>query len=241
MGFGQSLGVNWWGSKCTSRGLRHVDHSTTIPSIKVGSSTYTNVVLKNSFVFTLQDGTEQTPAGQGYASYDTATSTMTIPAVKVGTETYLDVKLLNTGNFVFILQGATPLTASTVGEVNAFFASYDALSTRSLPATGATAYSLDDACYRDNGQTKAYNITYHDTNLALVLARDAYRIGQRRTNLQVSAVRNSVNSNGSSRREIDVQYDVVYTDGSTQKAATETLISGSSQGTSGCSMNRPAF
>jgi hypothetical protein len=92
----------------------------TIPSVKVGASTYTNVILKNSFVFTLQDATEQTPAGQGYAIYDGASNMLTIPAVKVGTETYLDVKLLNTGNFVFILQGVTPLTASTVGGSQCF-------------------------------------------------------------------------------------------------------------------------
>jgi len=44
----------------------------TIPSVKVGAETYTNVILKNSFVFTLQEANEQTPAGKGYASYDTA-------------------------------------------------------------------------------------------------------------------------------------------------------------------------
>jgi len=207
----------------------------TIPSVQVGAETYTNVILKNSFVFTLQDATEQTPAGQGYAIYDTATSVLTIPAVKVGTATYLDVKLLNTGNFVFILQGTTQLTASTVSEVNSFLASFDALFARSVPASGAIAYSLNDACYRDDGATKAYNTSYYDANLALVLARDAYRIGSKRTNIQISAVRNSTNSNGSSRREIDVQYDTVYSDGSANRGNTETLISGSSQGTSGCS------
>ena len=207
----------------------------TIPSVKVGASTYTNVILKNSFLFTLQDATEQTPAGQGYASYDGATNMLTIPAVKVGAETYLDVKLLNTGNFVFMLQSTTQLTASTVGEVNTFFASYDALFAMSLPASGATMFSLDDACYRNDGRTKAYNIADYDPNSALTNLLYAPRIGQRRANLQVLAVRNSVNSNGSSRREIDVQYDAVFTDGSTKKAETETLISGSSQGTSGCS------
>ena len=207
----------------------------TIPSVKVGAETYTNVILKNSFVFTLQDATEQIPAGKGYATYDTTTSVLTIPAIKVGTATYLDVKLLNTGNFVFMLQSTTQLTASTVDEVNTFFASYDALSAMSLPASGATMFSLDDACYRDNGRTKAYNISDYDPNLAWTNSLYAYRIGQRRANLQVLAVRNSVNSNGSSRREIDVQYDAVFTDGSTKKAETETLISGSSQGTSGCS------
>ena len=207
----------------------------TIPSVKVGAETYTNVILKNSFVFTLQDATEQSPAGKGYAIYDTQTMVLTIPAVKLGTATYLDVKLLNTGNFVFMLQSTTQLTASTVGEVNTFFASYDALSAMSLPASGATMFSLDDACYRNDGRTKAYNIADYDPNSALTNLLYAPRIGQRRANLQVLAVRNSVNSNGSSRREIDVQYDAVFTDGSTKKAETETLISGSSQGTSGCS------
>jgi hypothetical protein len=171
-------------------------------------------LFKNSFVFTLQDATEQIPAGKGYASYDTTTSVLTIPAIKVGTATYLDVKLLNTGNFVFIIQGMTQLTASTVSEINALLASADALSARSVPASGAIFTSLADACYRNGGSTKAYNISDYDANLALVLARDAYRIGAKRTNMQVLAVRNSTNSNGSSRREIDVQYDLVYSDGS---------------------------
>jgi hypothetical protein len=186
----------------------------TVPSVQVGAETYTNVILKNSFLFTLQDATEQIPAGQGYASYDTTTSVLTIPAIKVGTATYLDVKLLNTGNFVFIIQGMTQLTASTVSEINALLASKDALSARSVPASGAIFTSLADACYRNGGSTKAYNISDYDANLALVLARDAYRIGAKRTNMQVLAVRNSTNSNGSSRREIDVQYDLVYSDGS---------------------------
>ena len=207
----------------------------TVPSVQVGAETYTNLIFKNSFVFTLQDATEQIPAGKGYASYDTTTSVLTIPAIKVGTATYLDVKLLNTGNFVFILQGMTQLTASTVSEINALLASQDALSARSLPASGAIALSLTDACYRDDGGTKAYKISDYDANLALVYARDAYRIGAKRTNMQVLAVRNSTNSNGSSRREIDVQYDLVYSDGSATRGNPETLISGSSHGTSGCS------
>ena len=45
----------------------------TVPSVQVGAETYTNVILKNSFVFTLQDATEQSPAGKGYATYDLQT------------------------------------------------------------------------------------------------------------------------------------------------------------------------
>ena len=207
----------------------------TVPSVQVGAETYTNLIFKNSFVFTLQDATEQIPAGKGYATYDTTTSVLTIPAIKVGTATYLDVKLLNTGNFVFILQGMTQLTASTVNEVNTFLASFSALFARSLPASGATAYSLTDACWLDGGRTKAYNIADYDANFALVSAREAHRIGSKRTNIQISAVRNSTNTNGSSRREIDVQYDTEYSDGSANRGNTETLISGSSHGTSDCS------
>ena len=209
----------------------------TIPSVSVGASTFTNVTLLNTgnFVFTLQGATEQKPAGPGVATYDGATNVLTLPAVKLGSDTYLDVKLLNTGNFVFTLQGATLLPQATVDEVKAFVASFDALWATAVPANGTVAVSLNDSCYVSNGRTKAYLAADFDADPADTRASEAYRVGSTRTNVQVLALRNLSNADGSSRREIDYQYDIVYKDGSTARDAKETLVSGSSAGTPGCS------
>lgn len=209
----------------------------TIPSVSVGASTFTNVTLLNTgnFIFTLQGATEQKPAGPGVATYDGATNVLTLPAVKLGNDTYLDVTLLNTGNFVFSLQGATLLPQATVDEVKALLASFDAKWATAVPADGTQATSLNDACYLSNGRTKAYLVADFDADLAETRASEAYRIGATRTNVQVLALRNLRNSDGSSRREIDVQYDVVYKDGSTARDVKEVLVSGSTAGTPGCS------
>lgn len=209
----------------------------TIPSVSVGASTFTNVTLLNTgnFVFTLQGATEQKPAGPGVATYDGATNVLTLPAVKLGSDTYLDVTLLNTGNFVFTLQGATLLPQATVDEVKAFVASFDALWATAVPANGAVGASLNDSCYVSNGRTKAYLVADFDADPADTRASEAYRIGSARTNIQVLALRNMRNVDGSSRREIDIQYDIVYKDGSTARDVKETLVSGSSAGTPGCS------
>lgn len=208
----------------------------TIPSVSVGASTFTNVTLLNggNFVFTLQGATEQKPAGPGVANYDAPSGVLTMPAVKVGAETYVDVKLLNTGNYVFTLQGATPLPADTEAEIKAFMASFDALWAKAVPANGAAAASLQDACYRGGGRTRAWLIADFDSDLVRNRARDSYRVGAQRTKVQVLALRERLNPDGSTRREVDVSYDVVYKDGSTARDSTETLISGSSAGTPGC-------
>jgi len=200
----------------------------TIPSVSVGPSTFTQVTLLNvgNFTFTLQGATEQKPAAPGVANYDLASNVLTIPAVKLGTDTYLDVTLLNIGNYVFSLQGATLLPQATADEIKSFMASFDALWASAVPASGALANALNDACYRSNGRTKAWQVADFDENPATTRASEAYRIGARRINIQVLALRTLGNADGSTRREVDVQYDIAYQDGSTANAAVETLISG---------------
>ena len=209
----------------------------TIPSVSVGPSTFTQVTLLNvgNFTFTLQGATEQKPAAPGVATYDLASNVLTIPAVKLGTDTYLDVTLLNIGNYVFALQGATLLPQATTDEIKSFMASFDALWASAVPASGALANALNDACYRSNGRTKAWQVADFDEDPATTRASEAYRIGARRINIQVLALRTLGNADGSTRREVDVQYDIAYQDGSTANAAVETLISGSSAGSPGCS------
>jgi hypothetical protein len=209
----------------------------TIPSVSVGSSTFTNVTLLNAgnFVFSLQGATEQKPAGPGVATYNVATSVLTLPAVKLGSDTYLDVTLLNTGNFVFSLQGATLLSQATIDEVKAFMAAFDMLWNTAVPANGTLAVSASDGCYVSNGRTRAYLLADFDADIAETVASEAHRVGSRRTNIQVLALRNVRNGDGSNRREIDIQYDILYKDGSTSLEVKETLVSGSTVGTAGCS------
>jgi hypothetical protein len=202
----------------------------TLPAVRVGPSTYVNVTLLNTgnYTFALQGATAETAAAS--VTYDAATGIVNIPAVKVGAATYLDVKLLNVGNFVFTLQAASELPAALSSKVTALLASSDALWATAVPGSGATRLSLTDSCYLDDGGTKAYYVSYVDANLADVLKRDAFRIGEKRTNTQVLAVRNLTNPDSSTRQEIDVQYDITYTDGSVVIANPSTLISGSSAG-----------
>ena len=90
--------------------------------------------------------------------------------------------------------------------------------------------SLEDGCYLSNGFTKAMSIANIDANIAQHVASRAYRIGSTRTNVRVVAERNITNSDGSSRREIDTLYDINYTDGSVDKDAGNTMVTGSTFG-----------
>lgn len=209
----------------------------TIPSVSVGATTFTGVTLKNrgDFVFDLTGYAGNPAVGYpGVASYDGATGVLTLPAVKVGTATFLDVTLRNVGNFVFTLQGATELPASVAAEVAAYARSVEAQTATALPPNGTARMALTDGCWASNGRTRANFIVDYDANLAAYLKRDAYLVGRRIENIQVLGLRNLVNADGSARREIDVQWDVVYTDGTKAVGDRNVLISGSSAGTARC-------
>lgn len=208
----------------------------TIPSVSVGPTTFTGVTLKNrgDFVFDLTGYAGQPAvAFPGVASYDAASGVLTLPAVKVGDATFIDVKLLNAGNYVFSLQAATALPQSVTDDVNAFARNFEAQSTR-IWTSGADRLSLTDSCWATNGRTRANYIADYDANLATYQKRDAVLVGRKVQNIQVLAVRNSTNPDGSARREIDIQWDVVYTDGSLVRGEINALISGSSAGTPRC-------
>lgn len=212
----------------------------TIPSVSVGPSTYVNVRLQAdaNFVFSVAAATPQQPATPGVATF--ADGLLTLPAVQVGSQTYLDVTLRDAGNLSFTLQSATPLPAATLDAVNALFTAADAMFATAVPATGALRMSLNDGCWRDDGRTKANFIADWDANAAKYAQRDAYHVGRTRSNVQVLAVRNRTNADGSQRQEIDVQYDLVFKDGTRAAAQTTTLISGSSAGTPGCTTPQSA-
>jgi hypothetical protein len=209
----------------------------TLPSVSVGPTTFTGVTLRNrgNFVFDLTGYAGQPAVSfPGAATYEVGSGMLSIPAVKVADSTYLDVTLLNTGNYAFTLQNATLLPPSVVDEVNAFARSYEGVFATRVPATGAERLALTDACWASSGRTRANYIADYDANLAEYLRRDAYLVGRKVQNIQVLALRNRINPDGSSRREIDVQWDTVYTDGSVSRGDLNTLISGSSAGTPRC-------
>ena len=206
-----------------------------IPSVAVGASTYDKVTLRHmgNYVFTLQDAKEQVPAGPAVGSYNTTSNVLTLPAVKVGDATYVDVTLLNSGNFTFSLMAATALPQSVSAELAAFAREIEAQFASTVPSSGAARLSLADACWRGNGRTRANFVADYDDNVVTYKQRDAYAVGRKVQNLQVLALRNIVNADASTRREIDIEYELVYRDGTVQRD-TQTLLSGSSFGTPGC-------
>lgn len=134
-------------------------------------------------------------------------------------------------------QAPVGAVGTELSEVKSFLDSYDALWANAVPASGTVAASMTDACYLNNGYTRETSITSADSDLALWKSREAYRVGAKRTNATVLAIRSSTNADGSTRREIDIQYDLGYVDGTTDSAVLKTLISGSSHG----SCNTPQF
>lgn len=238
------FGLLGWGTlSLASAQVTSYDATTmvvTIPSVSVGASSYTQVTLKNrgNFVFDLTGATPQTPPAPGVASYDLVTNVLTLPAVKVGAATFVDVKLRNLGDYVFTLESATELPKAVSDEVVAYTQAIEAQFATAVPANGQARMALTDACWRSNGRTRAFNIADIDAELPDYLAREAYQIGRKVQNVQVLALRNRTNPDGSSRREIDVQFDVVYRDGTSSREVNETLLSGSSAGTAGCSTSQ---
>lgn len=208
----------------------------TIPSVSVGPSVFKNVRLLDVgiYTFALQSADDAQP-GPAVASYDATSGIVTMPAVKVGASTYLDVRLRNVGNYVFALEGATELPTATLTAVEEVLRQFAAVFASSTPDSGAARYpaALYDSCFRDNGATRSWLVADYDANVALRRARDEYAVAFTRRNVQVTAVRQRANPDGSSRQEIDVEWESVYRDGSTTRDRT-TLIGGSSAGTPGC-------
>jgi len=106
---------------------------------------------------------------------------------------------------------STPPTAQEI--VTSFLASVDAAWATAVPSTGAVMGAFLDACYLNGGTTKALDAAGFDNNLPNSISWSRYRIGSKRIQAQVLADRTSTNPDGSSRRELDVQYRIDYTDG----------------------------
>ena len=111
----------------------------------------------------------------------------------------------------------------------AFFASYDASLATAIPASGATAAALTDGCSLNNGYSKALGVSDYDADTLRVASRQ-FDIGSIRSAITVTDERTTTNANNTVRREIDVQYVIDYLDGTKDEKATQTLITGSSSG-----------
>ena len=111
----------------------------------------------------------------------------------------------------------------------AFFASYDASLATAIPASGATAAALTDGCSLHNGYSKALGVSDYDADTLRVASRQ-FDIGSIRSAITVTDDRTITNPNNTVRREIDVQYVIDYRDGTKDEKATQTLITGSSAG-----------
>ena len=127
-----------------------------------------------------------------------------------------------------------PSTEPALDAAKAFLAKYDALLATAVPAPGSANTALNDGCFLADGRSKAYIVADFDADPLAVASRQA-GVGTVRSNVKVLAERTVANADGTSRREIDVKYDVAYKDGSKFESPAdttldETIISGSSAG-----------
>lgn len=127
-----------------------------------------------------------------------------------------------------------PPPVATIDAAKALLAAADALWASAVP-TAAQRMSLTDGCYLSDGQTKAFTLTALEANAARVAARDAYRIGEQRSNVQIvpGTEQTLTNPDGSTRKLVKVEYDITYADGSTGGDGAW-MMTGSSAGTPGC-------
>ncbi len=100
-----------------------------------------------------------------------------------------------------------------------------------VPKTAEERYKDHDACYKGNGFTKEFlkQAFAEPTNLRS-RASQAYTIGFTRDNLTVLAVRQMTNADGTTRNEIDVEYDQLNTKEGTSQRIQQVLVKGSTTG-----------
>jgi hypothetical protein len=133
-----------------------------------------------------------------------------------------------------VVVSVAPTVEPALDAAKAFLAKYDALLATAVPATGAAFTALSDGCFLADGRSRAYTVADFDAD-PLAIASRQFLVGTVRSNVKVLAERNSTNADGTSRREIDIKYDIAYKDGSKFESPEgtvldETIISGSSAG-----------
>lgn len=133
-----------------------------------------------------------------------------------------------------VVVSVAPTVELALDAAKAFLAKYDALLATAIPTPGSAALALNDGCYLSDGRSKAYSVDDFDADPLAVASRQ-FGVGSMRSNVKVLAERTAVNTDGTSRREIDVKYDIAYKDGSKFESPADTvpdeiIISGSSAG-----------
>ena len=133
-----------------------------------------------------------------------------------------------------VVVSVAPTVEPALDAAKAFLAKYDALLATAVPATGAASTALNDGCYLADGRSKAYIVADIDADPLAIPSRQ-FLVGSTRSNVKVLADRAVANADGTSRREIDIKYDIAYKDGSKFESPEgtvldETIISGSSAG-----------
>jgi hypothetical protein len=123
-----------------------------------------------------------------------------------------------------------PAPATALQLAQTFLTAYDASFATAVPATGTAYNAFHDGCYLGDGLTKPLGTAAFDADLVQAAQSNKYRIGATRTNVQVLADRVTTNTDGSGRRELDIQYQINYADGTVVPVAGQTLITGSSFG-----------
>lgn len=111
----------------------------------------------------------------------------------------------------------------------AFLTSHSARFATAIPATGSAYLADTDGCSLHNGGSKAYWVADFDADPQSVASKQ-WAVGATRSDVQVLAERTSTNADGTARREIDITYAIHYADGSIEENSKQTLISGSSSG-----------
>ena len=138
-----------------------------------------------------------------------------------------------------------PTPAPTALELaTKFLASYDQSLATSVPASSAERTAVLDNCYLHDGASRNFVATNYDATGTAAAGSNYSQsaltrsIGSRRSNVQVLADRATTNADGSTRREIDVQYDVTFPDGTVSPGGKQTLITGSSSGSCDAAENK---
>ena len=127
-----------------------------------------------------------------------------------------------------------PSVEPALDAAKAFLARFDASLATAIPTPGAAALALSDGCFLADGRSKAYSVADFDADPQAVASRQDV-VGSKRSNVTVLADRTAANADGTSRREIDIKFDITYKDGSKFESAADTvpdqtIISGSSAG-----------
>jgi hypothetical protein len=99
-----------------------------------------------------------------------------------------------------------------------------------VPATGALRYQGFDGCYLDNGNTKASSIAAYDDPANTLKPSGQFRVAYSDANIAISSQSSSTNADGSTRTLVEVTYDRLYADGTSEVGSRVTFVTGSTFG-----------